>query len=105
MTRLSFRTVADTTFYEEQVASGSFVAGLRSLLQIIERTGYVAIDIAGITQRIVTAGVVSHRLEHGQRLGGITAGKQPYGPVDDDCHTVGRIVVIDAHVTLSLIHI
>jgi len=48
MTRLSFRTVADATFYEEQVASGSFVAGLRSPLQIIERTGYVAIDIAGI---------------------------------------------------------
>lgn len=77
MTRLSFRTVADTTFYEEQVTSGSFVAGLRSPLQIIERTGYVAIDIAGIAQRIVTAGVVSYGFEHGQRLGGITAGEQP----------------------------
>ena len=65
MTRLSFRTVADTTFYEEQVTSGSFVAGLRSPLQIIERTGYVAIDIAGIAQRIVTAGVVSYGFEHG----------------------------------------
>ena len=99
MTRLSFRAVADATFYEKQVARGGFIAGLRRPLQIIERTGYIAIDIAGIAQCIVTAGIVGDGFEHGERLGRVTAGEQPYGPVDDDCHTVGCIVVIDAHVT------
>ena len=68
-------------------------------MQVVDGTSRVAIDITGIAQGIVAAGVVGDGFEHGKSLGRITTVEQPDGPVDDDGHTVGGIVVIDAHIS------
>ena len=92
------RNDSHAPFYQMEVAGCGFIANIGSPLQIIDSPGRIAVDIAGIAQSVVAARVVGYCFEHGLCLSRITVVKQADGPIDDNGHTVGGIVVINAYI-------